>query len=84
MRQISTASEMRKMAQDRANVRGTYFGVPFAGVAIRMRSDGLIADVGQLLVKLDETITVRGAERDEILLFSREISTTGFSIERAD
>ena len=82
---MTTATELMRMADDNARVRGTYYGTPFTGRAASSRQVTTRPWPEELTVILAEPINVFDYERDVVLLYSHEIDAgnKGMSICRA-
>lgn len=71
---MNTQTKLMHMADSKAKVKGTYFGVAFAGTADSSRQLNWGPDYPeQLRIMLDAPVTVFGGENTVILINSRQV-----------
>lgn len=79
---MNTSTRLMQMADNKASVTGTYYGVKFAGKAESSRQLWWGPDYPeQLTIALDAPITVFGGETERILINARDIDERTHRVE---
>lgn len=81
---MNTNTKLMQMADNKATVTGTYYGVKFAGKAESSRQLWWGPDYPEeLTISLDAPITVYGEERARILIDARQVDDRTHRVEVA-